>query len=106
MARRMSTIATQNSLDSPGLIRVCRVHLWFHFCRCISKQAVLLARRFKAEVFVGVCCSDAAALGAVKQAELHQIRFVNFLDGIFLFTERSRNRIESDRPAGIFLKNS
>ena len=39
--------------------------------RCYSKQAMLLAGRFEAEVFVGERGGDAAALGAVEEAELH-----------------------------------
>jgi hypothetical protein len=42
---------------------------------------------------------------AVEQAELHQIGFVDFLDGIFFLADGSRNRAESDRAAGIFLQN-
>ena len=56
-------------------------------------------------MFIGESGSDAAALCAVEQAQLHQVGLVDFLDGVFFFAERSRNRVEPDRPAGIFLQD-
>src|SRR5882762_1294783 len=69
-----------------------------------SKQAVLLAGWFETEVFIGKSGGDSAALGAVEQAELHQVGLVDFLDGVFFFAKRCRNCVESDRSAGIFLQ--
>ena len=67
-------------------VLIC-VHLWFHFRGFPLKQAMLLAGGFETEVFVGEGSGDAAALGAVEQAELHQVRLVDFLDGVFFFAE-------------------
>lgn len=59
-----------------------------------AKQAGLTARRRskaprfgQSEMLVGKRGGDAAALCAVEQAELHQIRLVDFLDGVFFFAE-------------------
>src|SRR4029077_4735103 len=57
----------------------------------------------QAEMFVGQRGGDAAALGAVEQAELHQVGLVDFFDGVFFFAERRGDGIEADRAAGIFL---
>ena len=72
--------------DLPLSVFIC-VHLWFHFRGFLLKQAMLLAGRFDAEVLISERGSDAAALGAVEQAELHQVRLVDFLDGVFFFAE-------------------
>src|SRR4029077_21263616 len=59
-----------------------------------SKQARLPARRFEAEMFIGEGCRRAAALRAIAQAELHQVRFVDLLDGIFFLADGSRKGAE------------
>src|ERR1700682_149632 len=66
---------------------------------------MLLTGWFEAEVFICKSGGDAAALGAIEQAKLHQVGLVDFLDGVLFFAERSRNRVESDRSAGIFLQD-
>lgn len=47
---------------------------------------------------IGPRCRDAAALGTCNESLLHQIRFVDLLDGIGLFTDRSRKCFDPDRP--------
>ena len=47
----------------------------------------------------------APAWGAVEQAQLHQVRLVNLLDGVFFLTERRGDGAYSHGPAGIFLDN-
>src|SRR5487761_1201248 len=70
-----------------------------------SEKLGLAARLVHAEIFVGERGGNAAALRAVEQAELHQIRLVNFLDRVLFFAERRGERVESTRPAAIFLNN-
>ena len=64
---------------------------------------MLGARRLEAEMFVGQRRGHAAALGAIEQAQLHQVRLVNLLDGIFFFAERSGDGIQAHGAAGKFL---
>src|SRR5207237_3659801 len=42
---------------------------------------------------------DAAARGALQEAELQQVRLVDVLDRVGLLAERNRERGEADRPA-------
>src|ERR1019366_127352 len=70
-----------------------------------SKHPRLPARRFEAEMSIGEGCGNATALRAIEQAELHQVWFVNLLDGIFFFAAGSRKGAESHRASGIFLQN-
>src|SRR5882672_289729 len=100
----MANIPPKNFLLKVLSVLIC-VHLWFHVSGFPLKQAVLLAGRFDPEMLISKSGSDAAALCAVEQAELHQVRLVDFLDGVFFFAEGSRNCIEPDRPAGIFLQD-
>ncbi len=69
-----------------------------HLMRC----GELASRRFDAEMFVRESGGDAPALRAVEQTKLHQVRFVNFLDGVFFFAKRGGDGVQSDGPAGIF----
>ncbi len=57
-------------------------------CDVSAKQPGLAARFVHAEVFVGERRSYAATLRAVEQAELHQIWFVHFLDGVLFLAQR------------------
>src|ERR1700722_8851886 len=54
-------------------------------------------------MFVGEGGGDAAAGGAVEEAELHEVRFVDFLDGVFFLAERSGEGVQAHGAAGILL---
>src|ERR1700678_4533040 len=54
-------------------------------------------------MFVGQGGGDAAAGGAVEQAELHEVGLVDFLDGVFFLAEGGGEGVEADGAAGIFL---
>jgi len=49
------------------------------------KQAALAARYGEVEVFVGEAGGDAAAGGAVEEADLDEEGFVDFFEGVFFF---------------------
>src|SRR6266849_9502542 len=68
-----------------------------------SKQVRLAARGVEAEILVRECGGHAPALRAVEQAQLHQVRLVDLLDGVFFLAERRRNRVQPYRPARILL---
>src|SRR5581483_6995077 len=61
--------------------------------RILRSRKTMPARNF--EVVKGTLSSDAAARSAVEKTKLHQIRLVNFLDGIRLLVDGCRNRAEA-----------
>src|SRR6266851_409623 len=69
-----------------------------------SEEAGLAAGNFAVEVFVGAGSRDAAARGAVDQADLHQVGLVDFLDGVFLFAEGGGKRADADGAATVFIE--
>src|SRR5271156_2585007 len=54
-------------------------------------------------MFVGQGGGDAAAGGAVEEAELHEVGLVDFLDGVFFLAEAGGGGGGAARAAGIFL---
>jgi hypothetical protein len=54
-------------------------------------------------VFVGEAGGDAAAGGAVEEADLDEEGFVDLFEGVLLFGERGGQRVEADRAAVVFL---
>jgi len=47
---------------------------------------------------------SAAARSAVQHANLHEVRFVHFLDGVFFFAESGGERTEAHWSATVFIK--
>src|ERR1700733_5778858 len=72
----------------------------------LTKQPRLPARFIQSKMFVSQRRGHAAALRAVQQAQLHQVRLVDFLDRILLFAQRSGDRAQTHRAPCIFLNNS
>jgi len=54
---------------------------------------MLLAGRLHSKVLVGQRRGYPSALRAVEQPELHQVGFVDFLDGVLFFAKRGGNRV-------------
>ena len=57
------------------------------------------ARLIEAEMLVSKRCRHAATRSAIEQAELHQVRLVDFFDGVLFLAERGGNRIQPHRAA-------
>ena len=72
----------------------------------MSEQARLAPGEFAAEILVSAGSGDAAAGRAIEHADLHQVRLVHFLDGVFFFAEHGGESAEADRAAGIFIEQS
>src|SRR5260221_849839 len=70
---------------------------------CYLEQARLAAWLFAIEVFVGVGGGYAAAGGAVDHADLHEVGFVHFLDGVFFFAEGGGESANTDGAAAVFV---
>ena len=66
-----------------------------------SKDALLAVggERGFAEMLVGKEGGFASARGALDEAFLDEVRFIDILDGTGIFAHRCRDRIESDRAA-------
>ncbi len=56
------------------------------------------------EVFVGAGSGHAAARGAVDEADLHEVRLVDLLDGVFFFAEGRGERAHADGAAAVFVE--
>src|SRR5580700_8509835 len=72
-----------------------------------SEQGVLSAAPHLAGDLEIVECAigaDAAARSAVDEAELHQVRFVDFFDGVGFFVDRSGDGVHAYRAAAIFFE--
>src|SRR5271165_5881247 len=67
------------------------------------KQARLAPGKFASEIFVGARGGHAATRSAVEHADLHQIRFVHFFNGVFFFAEGGGERAEAHRAPAIFV---
>src|SRR5271165_265544 len=68
-----------------------------------TKQARLAPGKFASEIFVGARGGHAATRSAVEHADLHQIRFVHFFNGVFFFAEGGGERAEAHRAPAIFV---
>ncbi len=71
----------------------------------ILEEAGLAFGEFAAEVLVGARGGDAAAGCAVDHANLHEVGFVHFFDGVFFFRESRSEGAEADGSAGIFVEH-
>src|SRR5229473_3557624 len=69
-----------------------------------SEEAGLAAGGFAVEVFVGAGSGDAAAGGAVDETDLHEVRLVDFFDGVFFFAEGGGEGAHADGSAAVFVK--
>ena len=67
-----------------------------------SSEEAVFAGHFDAEVFVGEAGGDAAAGGAVEEADLDEEGFVDLFEGVLLFGQRGGEGVEADRAAVIF----
>ena len=63
----------------------------------LAEKRRLATRLIDAEMLVSQRRRHAAARRAVEQAKLHQVRLVDFFDGVFFLAERRGNRIQA-RP--------
>ena len=57
------------------------------------------------EIFVRRLRGHTPARRAVQEAELNQIRLIDFFDGIGLLGNRRRNSVQPHRPAAIFFED-
>ena len=62
----------------------------------------MLAGHFDAEVLVREPCGDAAARGAVEEADLNQEGLIDLFESILLFGECGSERVQAYRAAVIF----
>src|SRR5216684_584513 len=69
-----------------------------------SEEAGLAAGNYAVEIFVSARSSDAAAGGAVDHADLHEVRLVDFFDGVFFFAEGGGKRADADGAAAVFVE--
>src|ERR1700693_2735151 len=70
-----------------------------------TEKPRLAARFIQTKMFVSQRSSDAAALRAIQQAKLHQVRLVDFLECVLFFAHRRSDRAQTRRAAGIFLND-
>ena len=68
------------------------------------EEAGLALWLFAFEVFVGAVGGYAAAGRAIEHADLHEIRLVNFLDGVFFLAEGGGQGAQADGTTGIFVE--
>ena len=67
------------------------------------EEAVLPFRRLETEVLVGELGRDSPPRSAVEESDLHEKRFVDFLDGVGFFGECGGQGVHADRSALILL---
>src|SRR6202034_4468982 len=72
-------------------------------CGSLAEEAGLAAGLFQTEMLIGQGGGNAAARGAVDEAELHEVRLVDGFDSILFLAEGGGEGIEADGTAGIFL---
>src|SRR5581483_6212980 len=90
----------------PGFARdVCRIESHESELVANSEQRGLPSRGRNSEMLVGQLRRDAAARGAVQEADLHKKRFVDFFDRVGFFSEDGGKRVHADRAALIFLND-
>src|SRR3989344_1405938 len=89
---------------------VCQKPVWYRRCGILFDchgrflhELLLRSWRVGADVLVAFFGDRAAAGGAFEKSELHEVRFVDLLDGRFLFRERCGDGFEAHRPAVEFL---
>ena len=70
--------------------------------RTIRKDGLALGE-FAAEILIGTGSGDAAARSAIEHADLHEIRLVHFLDGVFFFAEGRGERAEAYGTTAVFI---
>src|SRR5215472_11964261 len=56
-------------------------------------------------MFISEGCRYPSPLRAVEQPKLHQIRFVDLLDGVLLLAERGRESVQTDWPSAVFVND-
>ena len=64
---------------------------------------VLLAGPLQAKVLVGEVSCYPAARRTIKEADLYQERLIHLFDGVSLFRQSCRQRIQPDGPSLVFL---
>ncbi len=68
------------------------------------KEARLASWEFAAKILVSTLGGDAAAWRAIEHADLHEVRLVHLLDGIFFFAQRGGKRAEAHGTAPILVE--
>jgi hypothetical protein len=67
------------------------------------EEAGLAAGGFAFEIFVSAGCAYAAAAGAVDHADLHQVGFVHFFDGVFFFAKGGGEGAYANGATAVFI---
>src|SRR5579864_5697869 len=75
--------------------------------KAFSEQRILSATAHlprNLEIFERPIGADAAARRAVDETELHEVRFVDFLNGVSFFVDGSGDGVHAHRPAAVLFK--
>ena len=62
-------------------------------------------RKCGPNMLIGCLCGKTAARGTGEEADLHEIRLADILDGRALFTDSGRNGVDPDRTAIEFMND-
>src|SRR5512143_3200949 len=98
------TISTPSAINARPMSPASNIVAPSGVMRHLNKAFLLRARRIRhAQVLVSAAGCNAAPVRALQEAQLQQVRLVHVHDGVSLFADGRRQRLEADRSAVVLV---